>query len=61
MIDPRKHPVAVLALVEAFLALIVAFGFDITVEQMGALMAFTSSVLAVFAATRPTSETDLAH
>lgn len=43
----RKQPVAFAAVIEAALALIVAFGLDLTGEQVGAIVALSTAVLAL--------------
>ena len=47
MIDKiRNEPAVVTGLVQAVLALVVAFGFDLTGEQTAAIVAVTAAVLA---------------
>ncbi len=49
MIDLIKtEPVAFQAIVQAGLGLFLSFGVGLTVEQMGAILAFTATVLAFF-------------
>lgn len=43
----RREPVLVSGLVQALLAAAVAFGVDLTDEQVGALLAVTAAVLAL--------------
>ena len=45
----KDEPVLVAGLVEAVLALVVAFGFDLTKEQSAAILLVTGAVLALFA------------
>ena len=52
MNSPFNHPVALLATANAALALLISFGVDITVEQFGALEAFASAIIALFAVSR---------
>lgn len=42
-----REPALILAAVQSVLALVVAFGLDLTVEQTGALLAVTAAVLGV--------------
>ncbi len=41
----NREPVLVLAVVQAFLALLVGFGVDLTGEQVALVTAFTAAVL----------------
>lgn len=43
----RKEPALILGLIQTVLALVVAFGFDLSGEKVGALMAVSAAVLAV--------------
>lgn len=43
----RHEPIVILGVIEAGLALLLAFGFDLTGEQVGAIMAFAAAVVAV--------------
>jgi hypothetical protein len=45
----RADPVAILAVLQALLALVVGFGLDLTAEQVGLIMAFASAVFGLFA------------
>jgi len=40
-----REPVAVLAVVNAVIVLVVAFGVDVTLEQAGAILLITNAVL----------------
>lgn len=44
-----NEPVAIVALVEAVLALVVAFGLDLSGEQVATIVAVTTTLLAVVA------------
>ena len=44
--DMEKEPVVILAVVQAFIGLIIAFGFDMDGEQVAAIMAISAAVLA---------------
>lgn len=44
----KTEPVLVSTLVESALVVAVAFGFDLTAEQMAALLVLTASILAIF-------------
>lgn len=44
----ENEPVAVQAVVTAAIALVTAFGFHLSGEQIGAIMAFVAAVLALF-------------
>lgn len=41
----NREPALILAAVQAGVALLVSFGFDLTVEQVGAVVAFTAAAL----------------
>jgi hypothetical protein len=43
----RREPALILGAVQALIALAVAFGFELTNEQTGALLAITAALLAV--------------
>jgi hypothetical protein len=45
----EREPVAVLAVVQTILALIVSFGFDLSGEQVGAITAVAAAVLGLWA------------
>jgi len=45
----NREPVAILAVVQTMLALIVAFGFDLSGEQVGAITAVAAAVLGLIA------------
>lgn len=49
-----REPVLVLAVVQTALALVVSFGFDLSGEQTGAIMAFTAAVLGLIVRRRVT-------
>ena len=49
-----QEPVLVLAVVQAVLALITAFGLGLTGEQVGAILAVTAAVLGLIARTKVT-------
>lgn len=42
------EPVAIVAAIEALLALAIGFGLDVTAEQMALIVAATTAVLALF-------------
>jgi hypothetical protein len=42
----NREPALFVAVVQALLALLLAFGVQLTVEQVGTIMAFTTAVLA---------------
>lgn len=50
----KNEPVLTVALVEAIVALVVAFGVDLSGEQIGAIMAVTSAALGWVARQRVT-------
>lgn len=45
----RNEPVLITGVVQAVLALVVAFGLDLSQEQVGAILAVTAAVLALVA------------
>ena len=47
-----REPALILGLVQAALALAIGFGLRLTPEQMGLVMAFTASLLAVITRSR---------
>lgn len=49
-----REPVLVLAVVQAALALVVSFGFDLSGEQTGAIMAFIAAALGLIVRRRVT-------
>lgn len=49
-----REPALILAAVQSVLALVVAFGLDLTVEQTGALLAVTAAVLGVITRSKVT-------
>ena len=55
MIDRiRREPVLATALVQAVLTLVVAFGLDLSPEQIGAVLAVTAAVLGLVARSQVT-------
>lgn len=55
MIDRIKNePALYIGLVQAILALVVTFGLDLSVEQVGAILAVTAAVLSVVTRTQVT-------
>jgi uncharacterized membrane protein len=44
-----REPVAMVALIEAVLALVVAFGFNLSTEQLGVIVAVVTAALALVA------------
>lgn len=54
----RREPVLVTALVQAVLGLLLAFGLDMTNEQVGSIMALTAALLAFVARRRVTPITE---
>jgi hypothetical protein len=50
----NREPVAIMYLVQTGIALGVAFGFDLTPEQMAGILAFTGALLTVFTRTQVT-------
>lgn len=55
----RKEPVLVTALVQAILGLLLAFGLDLTNEQVGSIMALTAALLAFVARAKTRSKRSL--
>lgn len=53
----NREPVMFLAVVQTGLALLLAFGVDLTKEQVGAILAFTAAVLG-FVVRRKVSPTE---
>lgn len=49
-----REPVLVLAVVQAVLGLLVAFGFDVSGEQVAAIMAVSAAILGFVARSRVT-------
>jgi len=45
----NREPVAILAVVQTVLALVVSFGFGLSGEQVGAIMATSAAVLGLLA------------
>jgi hypothetical protein len=52
----RHEPVLILAAVQAAITLVVAFGLDLTSEQVGAIVTFTGAVLSVIARRKVTPQ-----
>lgn len=50
----EEEPVVVIALLESFVILLIAFGVPVTPEQLGAIVAFATAVGAVLARRRVT-------
>jgi hypothetical protein len=50
----NREPVAIVAAVEAVLAVAIAFGLDVTAEQLGLIVAALTAVLALFVRSRVT-------
>jgi uncharacterized membrane protein (UPF0136 family) len=46
----RREPALITGFVQAILVLAVAFGLNVTVEQQGAILAFTAAALALVGA-----------
>lgn len=44
----KSEPAAIAGAIEAVLALVIAFGIKLSVDQVGAIMAVVTAVLAVF-------------
>ena len=57
------EPAVIAGIVQAVLALVVAFGLELTQEQVGSILAVTAAVLALFVRSQvtPTSKLDGAH
>jgi hypothetical protein len=45
----KHEPVLILGAIQTAVALVVAFGLDLTAEQVGAVVAFSAAVLSVVA------------
>ena len=59
MIDRiRREPVLATALIQAVLTLVVAFGLELSPEQIGAVLAVTAAVLGLVARSQVTPTTD---
>ena len=43
----NREPAIIIALVQTAIALVVSFGFDLTVEQVGAIVAVSAAILGV--------------
>lgn len=43
----RREPAVIVGVVQAIIALAVSFGFDLSTEQVGAILAVTAAVLAL--------------
>lgn len=43
----RQEPALILGLVQAVIALVLAFGVDLSTEQIGSIMALTAVILAI--------------
>jgi hypothetical protein len=43
----RREPAVIVGVVQAIIALAVSFGFNLSVEQVGAILAVTAAVLAL--------------
>ena len=50
----NREPALILGVVQTVLALLLAFGVDLTVEQTGAILAVSAAVLAVVTRTKVT-------
>jgi hypothetical protein len=57
----NREPALFYGLVNTVLALILAFGVDLSTEQTGAILAATSAVLAVITRSKVTPAADDAH
>lgn len=57
----KAEPVMFQALVQAAIAMLVAFGLHLTVEQTGTIMAFTAAVLAFITRSQVTPNHVVAH
>ena len=53
-----REPALILGLVQAAIALGVAFGLDLSIEQTGAILAVTAALLAVITRSQVTPVTD---
>jgi hypothetical protein len=49
-----REPVAIVATLQTLLALLLAFGVELTVEQTGAILAATAAVLGLIARSKTT-------
>lgn len=43
----NREPAFIIGLIEAVIALVTAFGLDLSVEQVGGIMAVTTAVLSI--------------
>lgn len=50
----KREPVLIQGVIQMGLALILAFGVDLTLEQTGGILAFTAAVLALITRTQVT-------
>lgn len=50
----NREPALILAAVQAVLALVIAFGLDLTNEQTGAVLAVTAAILGIITRSRVT-------
>lgn len=50
----NREPAVILAAVQAVLALVIAFGLDLTNEQTGAVLAVTAAILGIITRSRVT-------
>jgi len=50
----NREPVAILAVVQTMLALVVSFGFDLSGEQVGAITAVSAAILGLLARAKVT-------
>ena len=57
----NAEPVAIAALVQAGLTLLVAFGLHLTTEQIAAILTFTGALLAVLVRGKVTAPATIAH
>ncbi len=51
----KAEPTMILAVLNSGIALLITFGFHLTVEQVGAIMAFSSAVLGLLTRSQVTS------
>lgn len=51
-----REPVAIVATLQTLLALLLAFGVELTVEQTGAILAATAAVLGLIARAKVTPQ-----
>ena len=49
-----REPALILGLIQTILALLLAFGFDLSTEQVGAILAVSAAVLSVIVRSRVT-------